>query len=143
MKKLKEALTDLQCELVAERTRVNPQNISWLQYDILHQLEKQETILPSELSAILGISRTKLSKSLKSLKILGYIQQIPNKSDGRELYTSISTEGKDLLKKISAGHQTLYESALNSLSEEEQLVFANLSIRVSERLRKERIKAYE
>lgn len=143
MENLKKALMDLQCEMVAERTMVNPQNISWLQYDILHQLDKQGTILPSDLSIILGTSRTKLSKALKRLKSLGYIQQEPNKSDGRELYTSITTDGKSLLETISTGHESLYQSALTSLTEEEQLALTSLSLKLSEELRKERIKAHE
>ncbi|EDN8812073.1 MarR family transcriptional regulator, partial [Listeria monocytogenes] len=117
---LKTSLVDLQCELVAERTLANPKNISWLQYDILHQLDKEEQILPSNLSIILGISRTKLSKALKGLKSLGYVQQLTNQLDGRELYTSITHEGKALLVGISNKHTLLYETALEVLTKDEQ-----------------------
>lgn len=51
---------DLQCEMVAERSLANPKDITWLQYDILSRLEKLEKILPSNLSVILAVSRTKL-----------------------------------------------------------------------------------
>lgn len=33
---LKKAIIELQCEMVAERNLVNPKEITWLQYDILH-----------------------------------------------------------------------------------------------------------
>ncbi|MBU5307944.1 MarR family transcriptional regulator [Clostridioides mangenotii] len=140
---LKTSLIDLQCEMVAERTLVNPKNISWLQYDILYQLEKEGEILPSNLSVILGTSRTKLSKALKNLKSLGYIQQLPNQLDGRELYTSITYEGKTLLIGISNKHTSLYQSALKSFTKEEQEEFARLSSKLSSGLRKERIENYE
>ncbi|WP_373710779.1 MarR family winged helix-turn-helix transcriptional regulator [Jeotgalibaca porci] len=140
---LKTSLIDLQCEMVAERTLVNPQNISWLQYDILYQLEKEGEILPSNLSVILGTSRTKLSKALKGLKSLGYIQQLPNQLDGRELYTSITDDGKILLADISTKHTALYQTALKSFTKEEQEEFACLSSKLSSGLRKERIENYE
>lgn len=58
MEQLKSILNNLQCELVAERSRNNPQNINWLQYDILNLLHKETVMLPSEISVLLGISRT-------------------------------------------------------------------------------------
>lgn len=140
---LKTSLVDLQCELVAERTLANPKNISWLQYDILHQLDKEEQILPSNLSIILGISRTKLSKALKGLKSLGYVQQLTNQLDGRELYTSITHEGKALLVGISNKHTLLYETALEVLTKDEQEEFTRLSNKLSSGLRKERIENNE
>ncbi|MFC6651936.1 hypothetical protein [Paenibacillus rhizoplanae] len=78
MNSIDDVLRDLQCELVAERNRVNPKEISWLQYDILHLLSQQKWQLPSEMSTTLGISRTKLSKALKVLKLMGYISQKPS-----------------------------------------------------------------
>jgi DNA-binding MarR family transcriptional regulator len=140
---LKSALINLQCELVAERTLANPQNISWIQYDILCQLEKLGALLPSKLSVLLGTSRTKLSKSLKDLKALGYITQLPNQLDGRELYTSITPEGQVLLNGIFNKHTALYQSALNTLTIDEQQEFARLSAKFSEGLRKGRMDSYE
>lgn len=143
MEKLKTALIDLQCEMVAQRNIVNPDNISWLQYDILYQLNKQKEILPSALSTTIGTSRTKLSKALKELKILDYICQYPNKLDGRELYTSITKKGKDLLDNISKKHNYLYETTLQSLSKEEQIKFEELANKVSNALKEKRVNTNE
>lgn len=139
---LKTSLMNLQCEMVAERTLVNPKNISWLQYDILFQLMKEKDILPSKLSVILGISRTKLSKALKSLKFSGYICQLPNQSDGRELCTSITEDGKRLIINISANHTALYQTALKAFTQKEQEEFAHLSEKLSSALNEERIANY-
>ncbi|MDN5105786.1 MarR family transcriptional regulator [Aliarcobacter butzleri] len=143
MEELKIALVDLQCEMVAQRNIVNPDNISWLQYDILYQLNKLKEILPSDLSNILGTSRTKLSKALKELKTLEYIQQYPNKQDGRELYTSISKKGKSLLNNISEKHNSLYETTLQSLTQEEQNEFEKIAIKLSTALKEKRVNNYE
>jgi MarR family transcriptional repressor of emrRAB len=140
---LKTALINLQCEMVAERTLVNPKHISWLQYDILFQLSKEKEILPSELSVILGVSRAKLSKALKELKASGYIKQSPNPEDGRELRTSISNDGKQLLNNISAKHTALYQTALKVMTNEEQAEFARLSEKLSDALKEERIARHE
>lgn len=140
---LKTSLIDLQCEMVAERNLVNPKQITWLQYDILYQLKKEERILPSKLSVILGISRTKISKALKGIKVKGYIQQLPNQSDGRELYTSITEEGENLLDDISLKHTALHQRALKVFSKEEQEAFTYLSNKLSRELRMSRLKADE
>ncbi|WP_018658934.1 MarR family winged helix-turn-helix transcriptional regulator [Allofustis seminis] len=135
---LKAALINLQCEMVAERNLVNPKAISWLQYDILYQLKKEGEILPSHLSVTLGVSRTKISKALKGLKVKGYIQQSPNKFDGRELYTSITEQGRTLLDNISFKHAVLYQTALRVFTKEEQETFAYLSNKLSNQLRESR-----
>ncbi|OLR64183.1 MarR family winged helix-turn-helix transcriptional regulator [Peptoniphilus porci] len=140
---LKTALMELQCEMVAERNLVNPKEITWLQYDILYQVEKEGEILPSDLSLILGVSRTKLSKALKSLKQMEYIEQLPNKLDGRELYTSLTDSGKELLESISEKHNSLYKIALESFDKEEQKEFIHLSNILSNELRKTRIEKDE
>ncbi|MCQ8209727.1 MarR family transcriptional regulator, partial [Cutibacterium acnes subsp. acnes] len=51
---LRSILMHLQCELVAERSLVNPLDISWLQYDVLLQLDREHEMLPSELSLVMG-----------------------------------------------------------------------------------------
>lgn len=133
----------LQCELVAERALVNPLDISWLQYDILLQLDRVHRILPSELSIIMGISRTKLSKALKSLRVMGYIRQTPSESDGRELHTSITDSGKRLLEDISLQHTSLYETAVKSMTRVELEEFARLSDKLSTGLKQQRIARHE
>lgn len=140
---LKKAIIELQCEMVAERNLVNPKEITWLQYDVLYQLEKEKEILPSSLSLALGVSRTKLSKALRELKAMGYIEQRPNKLDGRELYTFLTDSGRSLLQAISQKHTALYQMALKTFTEEEQEEFIHLSNKLSKQLREARIKKDE
>lgn len=139
---LRSILMHLQCELVAERSLVNPLDISWLQYDVLLQLDREHEMLPSELSLVMGISRTKLSKALKSLKVMGYVRQTPSKSDGRELRTSITESGRRLLEDISLQHTSLYETAIRSMTKDELEVLARLSEKLSSSLKQQRIASH-
>lgn len=139
---LRSILMHLQCELVAERSLVNPLDISWLQYDVLLQLDREHEMLPSELSLVMGISRTKLSKALKSLKVMGYVRQTPSESDGRELRTSITESGRRLLEDISLQHTSLYETAIRSMTKDELEVFARLSEKLSSSLKQQRIASH-
>ncbi|MES7191126.1 MarR family transcriptional regulator [Cutibacterium acnes] len=139
---LRSILMHLQCELVAERSLVNPLDISWLQYDVLLQLDREHEMLPSELSLVMGISRTKLSKALKSLKVMGYVRQTPSKSDDRELRTSITESGRRLLEDISLQHTSLYETAIRSMTKDELEVFARLSEKLSSSLKQQRIASH-
>ena len=137
---MKNALIELQCEMVAERTYVNPNNLSWLQYDILHFINLHKNILPSKLSIELGVARSKLSKALKQLKLLGYIQQVPSDHDGRELITSLTQSGAEFLLNIYNNHESIYKFAKEIFSEEEQKEFTRLAKILSSKLRNERIK---
>ncbi|WP_201775035.1 MarR family winged helix-turn-helix transcriptional regulator [Corynebacterium uterequi] len=128
---------------MAERTQVNPFGISWLQYDALLRLDRERGMLPSELAVILGISRTKLSKALKSLKVLGYVSQTPSSTDGRELCTSVTDHGRGLLDTISRQHTTLYETAAQSMTSDELETFARLSEKLSSRLEQQRIARHD
>ena len=139
---LRSILMHLQCELVAERSLVNPLDISWLQYDVLLQLDREHEMLPSELSLVMGISRTKLSKALKSLKVMGYVRQTPSKSDGRELRTSITESGRRLLEDISLQHTSLYDTSIRSMTKHELEVLAPWSDKLSSSLKQQRIASH-
>jgi DNA-binding MarR family transcriptional regulator len=135
---LKKALTDLQCELVAERNRVNPVGVTWLEYDILNAL-KRGSMLPSELSVVLGISRTKLSKNLIRLRELQYIEQVPNKQDHRELQTGLTSDGEVFLNTVDDGHTLLEDAAQKAFTQSEQQQLIELTSKLVEVLRKERL----
>jgi len=139
MSKLEEVLIQIQCELVAERNVVNPQEISWLQYDILNLLRNKNNATPSELSKYLGISPSKFSKAIKELKSKNYIIQEINKLDGRGLFTNITQEGLTFLQSVDKGHKFLYEVTKKILSEKEQEDFVNLASKLIKALSKERM----
>ena len=107
---LYDALMYLQCEFVAERNRVNPGNITWQQFDILTVLRTGAST-PSQIGQRLGITRSKVSKNLSTLRDLGYIRQVPDAHDRRELETNLTQDGRDMLDIIDQQHKTLEEDA--------------------------------
>ncbi|EOI57728.1 MarR family winged helix-turn-helix transcriptional regulator [Enterococcus gilvus] len=138
MSNLKAALIQLQCEFVAERNRVNPNGLSWLQYDILHLLQQKGPASPSQLSEKLQIRPSKFSKAVKELKEKHYVTQTISEEDGRGLRTQISNTGLTFLDSIDAGHSALYETAIEHLSPEEQRCFTQLANKLSSALEQER-----
>lgn len=136
--KLKKILSELQCELVAERNQVNPEAVSWLQYDILSLL-RIKAYLPKELSKHLGISKSKLSKNLAGLHTLGYISQKPDQLDRREMITDLTEKGQNFLTETDNKHNELLVDAQASLTNEEQQLFAKLSEKFVSELRERRL----
>ncbi|MCI1636118.1 MarR family winged helix-turn-helix transcriptional regulator [Bifidobacterium sp.] len=128
------ALMLLQCEFVAERNRVNPQGVTWLQYDIMFALT-EGSVLPSVLSERLGISRSKLSKNLGELKSLGYVEQVPGSGDRRELQTTLSLSGLAFMRNVDRQHQELADVARSVWSAKEQSQFEELSQKLVKELR--------
>ena len=135
---LYDALMYLQCEFVAERNRVNPGNITWQQFDILTVL-RTGSFMPSQIGQRLGMSRSKVSKNLSTLHDLGYIRQTPDVRDRRELETSLTQAGRDMLSIIDQQHKTLEEDARQVWSEDEQEEFTALANRLIAKLRQERV----
>ena len=132
------ALMYLQCEFVAERNRVNPGNITWQQFDILTVL-RTGAFMPSQIGKRLGMSRSKVSKNLSTLRDLGYIRQTPDAHDRRELETSLTQDGQDMLDIIDQQHKTLEEDARQVWSKTEQEEFTALANRLIAKLRQERV----
>ena len=135
---LYDALMCLQCEFVAERNRVNPGNITWQQFDILTVLRTGAST-PSQIGQRLGITRSKVSKNLSTLRDLGYIRQVPDAHDRRELETNLTQDGRDMLDIIDQQHKTLEEDARQVWSKDEQEEFATLANRLINKLRQERV----
>ena len=135
---LYDALMYLQCEFVAERNRVNPGNITWQQFDILTVL-RTGVSTPSQIGQRLGITRSKVSKNLSTLRDLGYIRQVPDAHDRRELETNLTQDGRDMLDIIDQQHKTLEEDARQVWSKDEQEEFATLANRLINKLRQERV----
>ena len=135
---LYDTLMYLQCEFVAERNRVNPGNITWQQFDILTVL-RTGVSTPSQIGQRLGITRSKVSKNLSTLRDLGYIRQVPDAHDRRELETNLTQDGRDMLDIIDQQHKTLEEDARQVWSKDEQEEFATLANRLINKLRQERV----
>ncbi|MFV4992756.1 MarR family winged helix-turn-helix transcriptional regulator [Klebsiella pneumoniae] len=95
---LENALSHLQCIFIARRARDMPEMLSWAQYDILEILRLQDPMTPSFLGGRLGGARTGISKTLRVLKDLKLVEQMPGEGDRREQITALTQQGRDYLE---------------------------------------------
>lgn len=128
---LENALSTLQCILVARRARYTPEAVNWAQYDVLELLRLQGPATPSSLSERLGVARSAISKSLRVLKDLGLVEQAQGGGDRREQVTVLTPRGGDFLARAASGRQDAARRAMAVLSAGEQAIFAELCEKVS------------
>lgn len=128
---LENALSHLQCILVARRTRYAPEAVSWAQYDILELLRLQGPMTPSLLGDRLGAARTGISKSLRVLKDLKLVEQMQGDGDRREQVTALTRQGCDFLARAATGRRDAAQCVMATLTAGEQAMFTELCEKVS------------
>lgn len=128
---LENALSHLQCILVARRTRYTPEAVSWAQYDILELLRLQGPMTPSLLGERLGAARTGISKSLRVLKDLNLVEQIQGDGDRRAQVTTLTRQGREFLVRAATGRRDAAQCVMATLTPGEQAMFTELCEKVS------------
>lgn len=123
---MEDALSLLQCELVARRNRFTPEAVTWAQYDVLEVLRVGGALRPSTMSERLGVSRTQLSKALRVLKDLNLVEQSSDASDGRAQATRLSDEGKAFMARAALQRQDAARLVASVMTAGEQAIFAEL-----------------
>lgn len=134
---LENALSHLQCILVAQRTRYTPEKVNWAQYDILELLRIHGPMTPSLIGNKLGAPRTGISKSLRVLKDLKLVEQTQQNGDRREQLTALTNQGFDFLMRAASGRHDTALRAMGALTPGEQAIFAELCEKVSVALTKD------
>ncbi|MQY33683.1 hypothetical protein SRB17_16470 [Streptomyces sp. RB17] len=128
---LEDALSHLQCILVARRTRSNPEGVTWQQYDVLELLRIRGPMTPSVLSGSLGVSRATTSKALRVLKDLGLVGQQTLGEDRRELTTSLTATGESFLTRVADQRRDNAAIVEAALSPGERAMFVELCHKVA------------
>jgi DNA-binding MarR family transcriptional regulator len=128
---LENALSQLQCVLVARRTRINPEQINWPQYDVLELLRLKGVLMPSVISETLGMSRPSTSKILRALKDSQLIQQTEGREDRREQSTSLTEKGREFLERAAQSRRDTAKTAASVLTPGEQALFSELCLKVA------------
>lgn len=123
---LEQALSLLQCELVARRNRFNPEAVNWAQYDVLEALRVGGTMRPSVLSEKMGISRAQLSKALRVLKDQGLVEQSSDQTDRRAQVTKLSSKGEAFMERASLQRHEAAQLVAAVMTLEDQLRFSEL-----------------
>lgn len=133
-KDLENALSLLQCVLVARRTRINPDQLTWSQYDVLEILRIRGPMMPSIIGETLGMSRSVTSKNLRVLKDKQLIEQTARQEDRREQTTSLTEKGRELLARAAKSRREAADIAASILTPGEQSIFGELCQKVAEAL---------
>ncbi|QFU90217.1 MarR family winged helix-turn-helix transcriptional regulator [Amycolatopsis sp. YIM 10] len=125
------ALALLTCVLVARRARVNPEGVTWQQYDVLELLRLRGPMKPSELGESLGVSRQTTSKALRVLKDQNLVAQAALGTDRREQTTSLTEAGHAFLDRAARSRRENAKIVEAALDPDEQAAFAALCDKVS------------
>ncbi|WP_340608440.1 MarR family winged helix-turn-helix transcriptional regulator [Xenorhabdus bharatensis] len=128
------ALSRLQCVLVARRTKVNPEGVSWAQYDVLHLLRQYQSMNPGIIAEKLGFTRSKTSKILRSLKDKDLVKQESGENDKRELLTKLSPKGLVFLQRTEASRHNMADIVTSHMSQGEIALFTELCHRAADLL---------
>ncbi|WP_020667075.1 MarR family winged helix-turn-helix transcriptional regulator [Amycolatopsis nigrescens] len=128
---LEDALSMLQCVLVARRTRMNPEQVTWQQYDLLETLRIRGPMAPSRLSDALGISRQSTSKALRVLKDRALVGQAAAGADRRTHTMSLTEAGEEFLTRAAHSRREAADLAASVLTPGEQHLFAELCDKVA------------
>lgn len=131
---LEDALSLLQCTLVARRVSFTPEQITWGQYDVLEMLRLKGDLTPSQLSQSLGISRQNLSKFLRVLKSYQFVEQYQSEEDKRELITHLTENGLHFLQRAATGRAENALKVKAALTQQEQDMFIHLSKKITDAL---------
>ncbi len=128
---LEDALSLMQCTLVARRLSFTPEQVTWGQYDVLEVLRLKGDLTPGQLSQTLGISRQNLSKFLRVLKSYGFVEQYRSIHDKREFITHLTDKGYDFLQRAATGRTENATKVKEVLTEQEQALFIKLANKVT------------
>jgi DNA-binding MarR family transcriptional regulator len=72
----------------------NDEQLSVAAQNVMYQLTQKETLLPSELCALLNISSQYISQVFTQLEALQYISRKPSVEDGRKTLVSLTRKGR-------------------------------------------------
>ena len=105
-------------------TQLNEQlakyNIHRTEWAILYYLMLDENISLVEIGRILGMDKPNVTRSVKRLGELDYVELYPSQSDGRKKIIKVTEKGQTLFQEIRTSITIFELDILEGVSEEEQ-----------------------
>ena len=93
-------------------------------------LERNEAVLPSEISGEMEISTARIAAALNNLEKKRLINRAINKNDRRQILVTLTAEGKELAKKNQQEIENHIASMLQSLGEHDAVEFVRILNRI-------------
>ncbi|MDV2988884.1 MAG: MarR family transcriptional regulator [Dehalogenimonas sp.] len=136
------ALTNLQHVLIARRVLASDEQVrlNWNHFNIMALVKEHGSILPSQISDELRLSRPTTSKYLKYLKAHGLISTSTSKNDHRSYTIHLTSLSKQIIQNIFKGQHDNVKLALNVLTTNEAEQFARTAVKITAALDNESLK---
>lgn len=128
-----ETLTNLQYVLIARRVQASDESVrlNWKHFTIMAYIKEQESVSPSLISDALQMSRSSISKYLKSLADKNLITLLPAGQDRRSHQVMLSAEANTILDNIYKGQHHNAKMASQSLTAEEMRQFCTIARKIT------------
>ncbi len=107
-------------------------NITPVQYSLLSALDEYGELDQNSLSHHIGLERTSVAEVLPRLEQRELIVRHQSDRDKRVKYVKLTTKGRTLVRKMRPGAQRAHDRTVESLSEEERMLFILLMARIVE-----------
>ncbi len=75
-----------------------PIGLTPARFDMMHALYKDEYMAQSALRGVLGVSGATISRMLKSLRKLGWVESFPDEDDRRRRFVALTERGEAVFK---------------------------------------------
>jgi len=141
-KEFEKALTDLQHILIARRVLASDEQVrlNWNHFNIMALAKEHGSILPSQISVELKLSRPTTSKYLKYLKDNGLIETCKSLKDQRSHTICLTPLSNKIIENIFEGQRNNARLALQVLSPDEAAQFAAIASKITLALDSESLK---
>lgn len=99
---------------------------------LLDMLRRCGAARPAELAARTGLDQSTISRKLRSLDQQGYLQRLPDPSDGRASLVNVTDHGAQLLRASLDARSAALDAALAGWSDADRECFGRLLHRLAE-----------
>lgn len=101
-----------------------------LAFLVMNQLAYRGVARPTELADAVHTGRSNLSKVVRRLESAGLVGRMTNPHDGRETMIGMTTEGRDVARRIVATSDLDLASAISDWSDDDRVLFEGLLVRL-------------
>lgn len=101
---------------VAERAAALDPSLSTLAYVVLEHLRRHEPSRQTDIVAALGSEKGAVSRAVRELVELGFVESVPDPSDGRVQRAAITTLGQERLDEVIEARRAAYAEKLQGWS---------------------------
>lgn len=116
---LRAVISALHKSLRRQMSSVN--TYSMTEMETIGHLSRSGSLLPTELAALTRVKTQSMSQILKEMEEDHVIKRTPSKEDGRKVYISLTTHGKNLVEKARYDKDEWLKTTIeNTLTEKEK-----------------------